>query len=120
MDRASILVYGMRRLGKVGYPTGYRPIWRFRQSMTEALAERGRQLQAHGLTPLRAFRVLKHEFPNAERDHLWKAAGEQFGLDWPMWAYHGSAPAEARFRNDPRKESALCTTNRKKEATSWT
>lgn len=74
--------------------------------MTETLAARGRQLQAKGLTPLRAFRVLKNEFPNAERDHLWAAAGERPGsVDWPMWAYHGSSPSEARFRNDPRKEA---------------
>jgi len=72
--------------------------------VTEKLASRGRQLRARGYTGLRTFRMLKREFPNAEWDHLWVAAGEGPTGIWPLWAEHGSSPAEARYRNDPRKE----------------
>jgi hypothetical protein len=73
--------------------------------VTEKLVERGRLLRERGYTGLRAFRILKREFPNAEWDHLWTAAGEGPTGIWPLWAEHGSSPAEARYRNDPRKES---------------
>lgn len=73
--------------------------------MTEALRARGRLLRARGFTGLRTFRILRREFPNAEWDHLWVAAGEGPTGITPLWAEHGSSPPEARYRNDPRKET---------------
>jgi hypothetical protein len=75
--------------------------------VSDSLAARGRQLRDLGLTSLRAFRVLKREFPNAEWDSLWHAAGETPTGITPLWAEHGSSPAEARYRNDPRKDEVL-------------
>jgi hypothetical protein len=66
------------------------------------LAARGRELRDGGLTVLRAYRVLKREFPNAERDELWLAAGADLGTGWPLWADR-SSPRPAAIRNDPRK-----------------
>jgi hypothetical protein len=66
------------------------------------LLERGRVLREEGLTVLRAYRVLKREFPNAERDELWIAAGADLGTGWPLWADR-SSPRPAAIRNDPRK-----------------
>jgi hypothetical protein len=66
------------------------------------LLERGRELRDDGLTVLRAYRVLKREFPNAERDELWLAAGADLGTGWPLWADR-SSPRPAAIRNDPRK-----------------
>jgi hypothetical protein len=66
------------------------------------LLERGRELREDGLTVLRAYRVLKREFPNAERDELWFAAGADLGTGWPLWADR-SSPRPAAIRNDPRK-----------------
>jgi hypothetical protein len=66
------------------------------------LAERGRELRESGLTVLRIFRVLKREFPHAERDELWVAAGADMGTGWPLWADR-SSPKPAAIRNDPRK-----------------
>jgi hypothetical protein len=66
------------------------------------LLERGRQLREEGLTVLRAYRALKREFPNAERDELWLAAGADLGTGWPLWADR-SSPRPAAIRNDPRK-----------------
>ena len=68
------------------------------------LMSRGEQLQRQGFTPLRAFRILKREFPTAERFDLWVAAGDGPTGITPMWAEHGSSPAEARYRLDPRKD----------------
>jgi hypothetical protein len=73
--------------------------------MIDTVMERGRRLQEQGLTPLRAFRVLKREFPSAERFDLWVAAGDGPTGITPLWAEHGSSPAEARYRNDPRKDT---------------
>jgi hypothetical protein len=66
------------------------------------LAARGRELREDGLTVLRAYRVLKREYPNAERDELWVAAGADLGTGWPLWADR-SSPRPAAIRNDPRK-----------------
>jgi hypothetical protein len=66
------------------------------------LLERGRELREEGLTVLRAYRVLKREFPTAERDELWLAAGADLGTGWPLWADR-SSPRPAAIRNDPRK-----------------
>jgi hypothetical protein len=66
------------------------------------LAARGRELRDEGLTVLRAYRVLKREFPTAERDELWVAAGADLGTGWPLWADR-SSPRPAGIRNDPRK-----------------
>ena len=68
------------------------------------LKARGEELKRKGYTPLRAFRILKHEFPNAERLDLWIAAGDAPTGITPLWAEHGSSPAEARYRNDPRPD----------------
>jgi hypothetical protein len=65
---------------------------------------RGKELRERGLTSLRAFRVLKREFPNVERYDLWVAAGEGWTGITPTWAMNGSSPAEARYRNDPRPD----------------
>lgn len=66
------------------------------------LPERGRELRESGLTVLRSFRILKREFPHAERDELWLAAGADMGTGWPLWADR-SSPRPAVIRNDPRK-----------------
>jgi hypothetical protein len=66
------------------------------------LNERGRDLWEQGRTELRAFRVLKREFPNAETRELWIAAGADMGMGWPLWADR-SAPKSVSIKNDPRK-----------------
>jgi hypothetical protein len=66
------------------------------------LAARGRELREEGFTVLRAFRVLTREFPTAERDELWVAAGADLGTGWPLWADR-SSPRPAAIRNDPRR-----------------
>ena len=57
-----------------------------------------------GRTTLRIFRVLRREYPNAEWFDLWVAAGGGPTGITPTWAMNGSSPAEARYRNDPRKD----------------
>jgi hypothetical protein len=64
--------------------------------------ERGRELRAAGFSELRAFRVLKREFPHREIRDLWIAAGADLGSGWPLWADR-SSPKPASIRNDPRK-----------------
>lgn len=66
------------------------------------LPERGRELRESGLTVLGIFRVLKREFPHAERDEPWVAAGADMGTGWPIWADRSSR-RPAAIRNDPRK-----------------
>lgn len=73
--------------------------------MIDQAKNRGRILRASGYTGLRAFRILKREYPLLERDVLWTAVGEGPTGIWPLWAEHGSSPAEARYRNDPRKDT---------------
>lgn len=68
----------------------------------ESLKVRGTQLLERGYTPLRAFRILKREFPNAEWYDLWVAVGEGWTGITPTWAMNGSSPSEVRYRNDPR------------------
>lgn len=73
------------------------------------LGNRAEQLLEDGLTPLRAFRALRLEFPNAEWFDLWVAVGEGPTGVTPMWAMNGSAPSEARYRNDPRPDESPTT-----------
>jgi hypothetical protein len=70
--------------------------------VTSGLAKRGSELRDSGLTVLRIFRALKREFPHAETQDLWIAAGADMGTVWQLWAYR-SAPRPASIRNDPRK-----------------
>jgi hypothetical protein len=70
-----------------------------------AVEVRGGELLAAGLSPLRAFRRLRSEFPWAENLDLHVAVGlGPTGVN-PLWADHGSLrPVVVRY--DPRKEES--------------
>lgn len=77
------------------------------------LRSRAEQLRRLGLSSHRAFRVLRNEFPNAERDMLVNAAGlpgAHSGVN-PWWTTWGRSlrPTQIRFQNKgrPRKEEPV-------------
>lgn len=67
------------------------------------LNDRGSQLLAQGLTTLRAYRVLKREFPSAERLELKVAVGCGPTGITPWWADRSGNGRSVVIRNDPRK-----------------
>ena len=80
----------------------------------DTLRLRANELRSLGLSAVRAFRVLRKEFPHAERDRLVNAAGlpgAHRGVN-PKWTEHGRAlrPAQIRYqqkggaRPQPRAE----------------
>lgn len=72
----------------------------------QAMIERAAQLRARGRTPLRTFRVLKHEFPNAERHEQLAAAGLGPTGIMPSWADKPGILRPVICKRDPRKVPA--------------
>jgi hypothetical protein len=67
------------------------------------LAVRGEQMLAQGLTPLRALRRLRREYPQAEHFDLHVAVGLGPTGVHPLWAQIGNPIRPVICRIDPRK-----------------
>lgn len=67
------------------------------------LDRRAQVLLDQGLTPLRAFRKLKQEFPSAEHLDLKVAVGQGPTGITPWWAERSGNGRSVVIRNDPRK-----------------
>lgn len=67
-----------------------------------SLTDSANRLRSQGLTPIRAFRVLKRRFPKTETEVLWGAVGKgRTGIN-PLWTYHNSINP-VTVRRDPRQ-----------------